>query len=262
MLCFVVTYREISNIRRTKSPNLNVPCLVLQLSLPTPMKPGVKSTMTGDAPTTSEWSTILLLTKVRLILETLRYHKFVINWCELFNRILQDCLAGTGAIIKTVPVHLTQPWKILVKLPAIWPQLKAKQCETCTWLSVLQVKQYFGASFIENTWWRHQMETFSALLAICAGNSPVPGEFPAQRPVTRSFALFFDLRLNQRLRKQSRGWCFETIPRPLWRHCNDIWAVLWCVSQWRMYGTCTSTEKIPSYKAEFRVNLYEAFGKQ
>ena len=36
------------------------------------------------------------------------------------------------------------------------------------------------------TWWRHQMETFSALLALCVGNSPLPGEFPAQRPVTRS----------------------------------------------------------------------------
>ena len=35
------------------------------------------------------------------------------------------------------------------------------------------------------------METFSAFLAICAGNSPVPGEFPAQRPVTRSFDFFF-----------------------------------------------------------------------
>ena len=46
------------------------------------------------------------------------------------------------------------------------------------------------------TWWRHQMETFSALLAICAGNSPVPGEFPTQRPVTRSFEVFFHLRLN------------------------------------------------------------------
>ena len=38
------------------------------------------------------------------------------------------------------------------------------------------------------------METFSALLAICAGNSPVTGEFPTQRPVTRSFDVFFDLR--------------------------------------------------------------------
>ena len=43
------------------------------------------------------------------------------------------------------------------------------------------------------------METFSTLLAICAGNSPVPGEFPTQRPVTRSFDVFFDLRLNKRL---------------------------------------------------------------
>ena len=65
------------------------------------------------------------------------------------------------------------------------------------------------------------METFSALLAICAGNSPVPGEFPAQRPVTRSFDVFFDLRLNKRLSKQSRGWWFETLSRPLWRHCNE-----------------------------------------
>ena len=40
------------------------------------------------------------------------------------------------------------------------------------------------------------METFSALLAICAGNSPASGEFPAQRPMTRSFDVFFDLCLN------------------------------------------------------------------
>ena len=47
------------------------------------------------------------------------------------------------------------------------------------------------------TWWRHQMETFSALLAICAGNSPVHGEFPVKRPVTQSFDVFFDLRLKK-----------------------------------------------------------------
>ena len=70
------------------------------------------------------------------------------------------------------------------------------------------------------SWWRHQMKTFSALLANCVGNSPVPGEFPTQRPVTRSFDVFFDMRLNKRLRKQSWGWWFETLSRPLWRHCN------------------------------------------
>ena len=77
------------------------------------------------------------------------------------------------------------------------------------------------------TWWRHQMETFSALLAICMGNSPVPGEFPAQRPVTRSFDVFFDLRLNKRLSKQSWGWWFETLPRPLWSHCNDLMTMVY-----------------------------------
>ena len=70
-------------------------------------------------------------------------------------------------------------------------------------------------------WWRQQIETFSALLTICTGNSPVPGEFPAQRPVTRSCDVFFDLRLNKRLSKQSWGWWFETQLCPLWRHRNE-----------------------------------------
>ena len=38
-----------------------------------------------------------------------------------------------------------------------------------------------------DAWWRHQMGTFSALLAICEGDLTVTGEFPSQRPVTRSF---------------------------------------------------------------------------
>ena len=71
-----------------------------------------------------------------------------------------------------------------------------------------------------HSWWRHQMETFSALLAFCAGNSPVPSGFPTQRPVTRSFDVFFDLRVNKSLSKQSWGWWSETPSSPLWRHCN------------------------------------------
>ena len=106
-----------------------------------------------------------------------------------------------------------------------------------------------------NAWWRHQMEPLSALLALCAGNvtgefpsqrpvmrsfdvffdlrlitqlskqsrvwwfGTVTGEFPAQRPVTQSFDVFFDLRLNQQLRKQSRGWWFEAPSRSSRRHC-------------------------------------------
>ena len=87
-------------------------------------------------------------------------------------------------------------------------------------------------------WWRHQIETFSALLAICAGNSQVPGEFPTQRPVTRSFDVFPDLRLNKWFSKQSWGWWFETLSRPIWRHRNvlnspgeGIWRIIRNISK-------------------------------
>ena len=70
------------------------------------------------------------------------------------------------------------------------------------------------------SWWHHQMETFSTLLAFCVGNSPVTGEFPSQRPVTWSFDVFFDLCLNKLLIKQSWDWWFETPSRSLWHHCN------------------------------------------
>ena len=82
--------------------------------------------------------------------------------------------------------------------------------------------EYYEASWQYNAWWRHQMETFSAQLAMCAGNSPVPGEFPTQRPMTRSFDVSFDLRLNKRLGKKSWGWWFETRSCPLRRHCNGM----------------------------------------
>ena len=78
-----------------------------------------------------------------------------------------------------------------------------------------------GKEYWDISWWRHQMETSSALLALCAGNSSVTGEFPSQRPVTRSFDVSFDLRLNKRLNKQSWGWWFETLSCSLWRHWND-----------------------------------------
>ena len=70
------------------------------------------------------------------------------------------------------------------------------------------------------SWWSHQKETFSALPALCAGNSPVTGEFLSQRPLTRSFEVFFDLRRNERLSKQWWGWWFETPWLSLWRHRN------------------------------------------
>ena len=63
---------------------------------------------------------------------------------------------------------------------------------------------------------------FSALLALCAGNSQVTSEFHLQRPVTRSFGIFIDVRLNKQLSKQSWGWWFEMPSRSLWRHRNAM----------------------------------------
>ena len=68
--------------------------------------------------------------------------------------------------------------------------------------------------------WRHQMETFSALLSLCEGNPPITGGFPSLMPVMRSFEIFFDLRMNKRLSKQSRRRWFETPSHSLWRHCH------------------------------------------
>ena len=78
------------------------------------------------------------------------------------------------------------------------------------------------------SWWRHQMEIFSVLLALCAGNSLVTDEFPSQWPVSwRSFDALFDLRLNKGLSKQSKCWWFETPSCSLWRHYNGIACRYW-----------------------------------
>ena len=62
-----------------------------------------------------------------------------------------------------------------------------------------------------------------------------PGEFPTQRPVTRSFDVFFDLLLNKRLSKQPWGWWFETLSWSLWRHCNGMTPALQYVDK-LLYG--------------------------
>ena len=86
-----------------------------------------------------------------------------------------------------------------------------------SWRSTHPLYLYFRFSR-----WSHEMEICSALLAFCAGNSPVTGEFPSQRPVMRSFDIFFDLRLTKRLSKRSRRRWFEMPSCSLWRHCNVV----------------------------------------
>ena len=77
-----------------------------------------------------------------------------------------------------------------------------------------------SAWWLPPRWWRNKLETFSALLALCEGNTSVTSGSPSQRPVTRSFDVFFDLHLTKRLCKQSRCRWFEMPSCSLWCHCE------------------------------------------
>ena len=76
------------------------------------------------------------------------------------------------------------------------------------------------------------------------------GEFPAQRPVTQSFDVFFDLRPNKRLSKHWRGWWFETPSCPLCRHCNEM-----C---WLCRINCSLPSEVYQVPAKHRVLITNA----
>ena len=83
----------------------------------------------------------------------------------------------------------------------------------------------FTRTYVSNMMTSSNGNIFRVTGHLC-GEFTSPGEFPPQRPVTRSFDVFFDLRLNKRLSKQSWGWWFETQSHPLWRQCNEITIIM------------------------------------
>ena len=89
-------------------------------------------------------------------------------------------------------------------------------------ISILISMKFVPNGLIDNKhWFRNwlgveqtlsEMQTCSALLNFCEWITPV---------TSRSFDVFFDLRPNKRLSKQSRRRCFDTLSRSSWRHCED-----------------------------------------
>ena len=56
-------------------------------------------------------------------------------------------------------------------------------------------------------WWRHQIDTFSTLLALCAGDSPFYPQNPSKRPMARSLDVSFDMKLLiHRQTSRCRSW--------------------------------------------------------
>ena len=134
-----------------------------------------------------------------------------------FSTVMQICLFKKSSKFPCMSVHFDG---------SIWSPMINHDRRPITKKKWIAIDGCHKANY-SITWWRHQMETFSALLALCGGNSPVTGEFPAQRPLMRSFDVFFDLRPSKRLCKQSGGWWFETPSRSLWRNCNDVFELRW-----------------------------------
>ena len=92
-----------------------------------------------------------------------------------------------------------------------------------SWRSTHLLYLYFLFSWSSSNWNMFRVTGFCAGNSpVTAGNSPVTGDFPSHRPVTRSFDVCFDLRLNKRLSKQSRPRWVEAPSRSLWRHCNVV----------------------------------------
>ena len=140
------------------------------------------------------------------------------------RRVLNSCVDGVNCMpcvvspynhINTLQPSDTMLWHLLFLSSLV-------QVIACRLFGIKPLPEPMMTYCYSVAWWRHQMETFSALLALCAGHSPVPGEFPTQRPVTRSFDVYFDLRPNKRLGKQSWGWWFQTLSWSLWRHRNGL----------------------------------------
>ena len=122
-------------------------------------------------------------------------------WCEKTRSVLRQLLLTYACRMNSCASDLRWCWAIRCR--NAFYKFRCKCFKVLTVNDGQNVPFWYGmitngqtrsrdSSTVNSTWWRHQMETFSALLAFCAGNSLFTGEFLAQRPVTRSFYVFFD----------------------------------------------------------------------
>ena len=171
--------------------------------------------------------TKILVHEILTTLTVIRLKHWYFGWAF---RVEGDSHIDTFKQIKAIGQCHIMPKCLCVYVcvcACVWGHSRIYRQKKCFFFHKIQYCKmwYTTMSYDENayhSWWPHQMETISELLAICAGNSPVTGEFASQRPVTRSFDVFFDLRLNKRLSKQSWGWWLETPSPSLWSHCNVL----------------------------------------
>ena len=120
---------------------------------------------------------------------------------------LQHTYTCIHTLLWTLDSWLRYPMKSLCSLLFAYLIFLCGHQASCAWKTAMVDIETVKWNFIK---WKH----FPHHWPFCAGNSPVTGEFPTQRPVMQSFDVFFALRLNKRLSKQSWGCWFETPSRP------------------------------------------------
>ena len=128
-------------------------------------------------------------------------------------------------------------WRCLLEIFVMWKNnCHILEVLWTTHISRNVINQYTGWYLGSQFWVAPQFMMTSSNGNIFRVTGHLCGEFTGPRwipakPVTRSFDVFFDLRLNKRFSKQWWGWWFETQSRPLWRQCNGNWAMPWLLQQ-------------------------------
>ena len=117
----------------------------------------------------------------------------------------------------------TQSWRSNMRFHFLPPELLVLLIPPIAWVAetpIIKGVLYHNNSIITGAMMTSSNENIFRVTGPLCGEFTGPGEFPTQRPVTRSFDVFFDLRLNKRLSKQPWSWWFETPAWSLWRHRN------------------------------------------
>ena len=194
---------------------------------------------------------------------------FIMNSHEVFIHIHQGCFAGTGAIVRLPQCQWSKPdgYGKISQCITTTKHSKAKTvsiflgiyCSYLTWLSKCWkfgcermsewVCEQFGGRYESNILWSlwnesrwcHEMETFSALLVSCAGNSPVTGKFPLHRPVTQSFDVFF-------ICARWNGWASNGDDGDLRRHRDhyDVTVMTLCWGKFQLFFVVRNHFKLES----------------
>ena len=183
---------------------------------------------------------------IRGINTTKMRHRFISTFpnavkhsvCNIWNAMIH------GDVIKWKHIPRLRPFvRGIQRSPVNSPHMYVFCSRMCIY-GCIYACIYTYMTYIETYWVFTNHEYFSCYMMTSSngnifrvtgplcGEFTGPGEFHAQRPVMRSFDVFFDLRLNKRLSKQPWGWWFETPSWSLWRQCNDKHDVLLCFYHW------------------------------